>query len=154
MGSCSWRSEGLFSQSFSVAPPIQALRGISCLGSFSVVPPIRHIEGPPWLGSYSVDWRIRHLKGHPGWGPTVVQCVWYLIAQALLLFSCQCWRVERERLWWWLHPLPMTQLYRLASMAARLSSTGISHHELLPPYPLDPSLQSTAALAPGLLHDL
>ena len=46
MGSCSWRSEGLFSQSFSVAPPIQALRGLPCLGSFSVVWRIGHIEGP------------------------------------------------------------------------------------------------------------
>jgi len=51
--SCSWWSEGLFGQSFSVAPPIQALRGLPCLGSFSVVP------------------RVSHLKRHPGWGPTV-----------------------------------------------------------------------------------
>ena len=29
----SWRSEGLFGQSFSVTPPIQALRGLPCLGS-------------------------------------------------------------------------------------------------------------------------
>ena len=34
--SCSWRSEGLFGQSFSVAPPFQTLRGLPCLGSFSV----------------------------------------------------------------------------------------------------------------------
>ena len=33
--SCSCRSEGLFGQSFSVAPPLQALRGLPCLGSFS-----------------------------------------------------------------------------------------------------------------------
>ena len=32
----SWRSEGLFGRSFSVALPIQALRGLPCLGSFSV----------------------------------------------------------------------------------------------------------------------
>ena len=31
---------------------------------------------------------------------------------------------------------PLTQQYRLASMAARLSSTGISHHDLLPHIPL------------------
>ena len=53
--SSSWWSEGLFGQSFSVAPPIRALRGVSCLGSFSVVRLVRHIEGPLWLGSYSVD---------------------------------------------------------------------------------------------------
>ena len=37
-------------------------------------------------------------------------------------------------------------------MAARLSSTGISHHSLLPHLPLV-SPQSTAALALGLLHN-
>ena len=51
--SCSWPSEGLFGQSFSVALPIQALRGLPCLRSFSVRR-VRHIEGPPWLGSYFV----------------------------------------------------------------------------------------------------
>ena len=34
------------------------------------------------------------------------------------------------------HPLRVTQQYRLASMAARLSSAGISHHRLLPHLPL------------------
>ena len=51
--SCGWQSEGLFGQSFSIAPPVQALRGLPCLESFSVVRCIRHIEGPP------------------GWGPTL-----------------------------------------------------------------------------------
>ena len=32
------------------ALPIQALRGLLCLGSFSVVGHIRHIKGPPWWG--------------------------------------------------------------------------------------------------------
>ena len=64
---CGWRSEGLFGQSFSIAPPVQALRGFPCLGSFSVVWCVRHIEGPPWLGSCSVLRHIRHLKEHPGW---------------------------------------------------------------------------------------
>ena len=35
--SCSWQSEGLFGQSFSVALPVQALRWLPNLGSFSVV---------------------------------------------------------------------------------------------------------------------
>ena len=69
--SCSWRPEGLFGQSFSVALLVQALRGLPCLGSFSVVQNIRHIEGPPWLGSYSVVWCVSHWKGHPGWGPAL-----------------------------------------------------------------------------------
>ena len=33
------------------------------------------------------------------------------------------------------HPLRVTQQYRLASMAARLSSAGISHHGILPHIP-------------------
>ena len=69
--SCSWPSEGLFGQFFSIALPVQALRGLPCLGSCSVVLCIRHIEEPPWLGSYSVDWCFRHLKGHPEWVPTL-----------------------------------------------------------------------------------
>ena len=51
---------------------------------------------------------------------------------ASLLFRCQCWRVGRERLWWWLYPLCVTQQYCLASMAAWLSSAGISYLSLLP----------------------
>ena len=51
--SCMWQSEGLSGQSFSVALPIQALRGFPCLGSFSV------------------DQTVRHLKQHPGWGPAL-----------------------------------------------------------------------------------
>ena len=64
---------------FSVAPPIQALRWLPCLGSFSVVPRVRHREDPSWLESSSVDgisvnwrgirWHIRELKGHSWWGP-------------------------------------------------------------------------------------
>ena len=40
----------------------------------------------------------------------------------------------------------MTQQYRLASMAAWLSSTGISHHNLLPHIPPDLSLHSQQQL--------
>ena len=54
--------------------------------------------------------------------------------------------MERERLLWWLHTLRMTQQYCLASMAARLSSTGISYRHLPPQsppsHPHDPSLCS------------
>ena len=50
---------------FSVAPPVQALRGLSCLGSFFVVWCFRHIEGSPWVGSYSVVKCIRLLMGQP-----------------------------------------------------------------------------------------
>ena len=37
-------------QAFSTAPPVQALKGLPCLGSFSVVCGIRHIDGPPNWG--------------------------------------------------------------------------------------------------------
>ena len=87
--SCSWQLEGLFGQSFSIAPPVQALRGPPCLGSFSVVRCVGHIEGVPLAGvllcrparqalprapregSYSVVLHISHRKEHPGWGPTL-----------------------------------------------------------------------------------
>ena len=70
--SCSWLSEGLFGQSFSAAPPIQAVRGFSCLGSFPAVQCIRNIEGILWLRSYSLDRHIRHLNEHYGWGPPLL----------------------------------------------------------------------------------
>ena len=111
------------------------------------------LKEAPLVGSYSVLWRISHLKGHPGWGPTLQ--IWasgtergtlggVLLCSSVhqafdrpasLLFSCGFWLVGGERLWWWLHPLRVTQQYRLASMAAWLSSTGISHHSLLPHIP-------------------
>ena len=82
--SCSWQSEGPFGQSFSVALPVQALRGLPCLGSFSVVWWIGHIEGPPWVGSYSVDRCVRKLKGAPWVGSySVVQCFRHLMGQPL-----------------------------------------------------------------------
>ena len=60
-----------FLASLSLALPVQALRGLPCLGSFSVVGCKRHTEGPPWLESCAVDRRVRHLKGRPGWAPTL-----------------------------------------------------------------------------------
>ena len=47
----------------------------------------------------------------------------------------------------------VTQQYRLASMAAWLSSTGISHHSLLPHIPLISLSTVAAALTLGLLHN-
>ena len=45
--SCSWWSEGLLGQCFSVAPPIQARGGLPCLGSYSVVKCLRCLMGQP-----------------------------------------------------------------------------------------------------------
>ena len=69
--SCSWLSEGLFGQSFSIALTVQALTGLPFLGSISVDWHVKHIEGPCCLGSYFVGLPVRHLKEHPGWGPTL-----------------------------------------------------------------------------------
>ena len=54
---CSWRSEDLFGQSFSVAPPIEALSGPSLLFGRS--------------GSCSVDLHVSHIKERPGCGPAL-----------------------------------------------------------------------------------
>ena len=80
--SCSWQSEDLFGQSFSVALPIQALRGLPCPGSFSVVWCIRDIEGDPHTGVLLCSLVHQAFDG-----------------PASLLFSCKCWHVGRERLW-------------------------------------------------------
>ena len=63
-------------QSFSIAPPIQALRGLPCLGSFSVVWHIRLIEGSPWLGSYSVVPCVRCLMGQTLYCSAADACGW------------------------------------------------------------------------------
>ena len=132
--SCSWWSEDLFGQSFSIAPPIHSLRGLPCLGSFSVQH-IRHIERPPLSTGAPCRSVHQSLKGAPWVGScSLGHCTRCLMGQTLL-FSCQCWRMGRERLWWCLHPLRATRQYRLASMTAQLSSTGISHHSLPPHIP-------------------
>ena len=84
------------------------------------------------MGSYSVVEYIRYLMGQP------------------FLFSHQCWRVGREATV--MAPPPrMTQQYRLASMAAWLSSMGISYHNLLPHIPS--TRLSTVNSTLGLLHN-
>ena len=60
--------------------------------------------------------------------------------------AVQCWRVGSERPWWWL----MTQQYCLASMAAWFSSTGISHHSLLPHIPLICLSVVNSSASPGI----
>ena len=146
---CSWWSEGLFGQSFSVAPPVQAFRRVPCLGSFSVVWRIRHVEGSLWLGSYSADCHIRHLKGHPGWGPTLYFSVsgiwWASLSIVLPMLACG----EREAMVM-APPAMLTQQYRLASMAAWLSSTAISHHDLLPHIPSIHLSTVNSSLHPGI----
>ena len=117
-------------QSFSEDLPIPALRGLPCCGVLLCCSAHQAHRGAPWLGSFSLDRHIRHLQGHPGWGPCVVQCIRHLMGQPLYCSAADA-GVWRERL----QPLCMTQQYCLASMAAWLSSTGISHHNLLPHIP-------------------
>ena len=82
--SCSWQSEGFFGQSFSIAPPIQALRGLPCLGSFSVVWHIRHTEGAPLDRLLLCRWAHQSLKGAQWVGSySVVQCIRRLMDQPL-----------------------------------------------------------------------
>ena len=134
--SCSWRSEGLFGQSFSVTPPIQALRGLPFLGSFSIIQCIRYIESPPLAGDLFCRSLHQSLKVAPWVGVLLYSWVCEaFVGPAFLLFSCQCWHVGKERLWWWPHLLHVTQQYSFASLAAWLSSMSISHHNLLPHIP-------------------
>ena len=83
---------------------------------------------------------------------SVVQCIRVLMGQPLYHSATNAGP-------WWERgygdgstPLSVTQQYRLASVAAQLSSTGISHPSLLPHIP-SISPQSTAALTLGLLHN-
>ena len=61
---------------------------------------------------------------------SVVPCLRCLMGQSLYCSAADAGSVGRER-----EPLCVTQQYRLASMAAQLSSTGISNHSLLPHIP-------------------
>ena len=147
----SWQSEGLFGQSFSIAPPIQALRGLPCLGSFSVVQHIRHIEEAPLAGVLLCRSAHQSLKGAPWVGScSVVQCVRHLMGQPLYCSVADA-GVWEERGYGDGSTPHMTQQYRLASMASWLSSTGISHHSLLPhicPPPATPICLSAVNSSP------
>ena len=81
--SCIWQSEELFGQSFSIALPFQALRGLPCLGPFSVVWSVRHRAGGPLAGVLLCSSVHQSLKGAPWVGPTLVQCVKHLMVQPL-----------------------------------------------------------------------
>ena len=112
--SCSWRPEGLFGQSFSIALPIHELIGLPCLWAFSVV------------------WHISHLNGHLGWVTTLLfsaSVVWGASLSVIQLLMQACGQREAMVM----SPPPMH--YHLASMAAQLSSKGIPHHNLFPHIP-------------------
>ena len=132
----SWWSEGLFGQSFSLAQPIQALRGIPYLGSFSVVQVSQAHRGVPWLGSYLVGLRIRHLKGRPGRGPTLVQGIRHLMGQPLCCSAANA-SVCGER-GYGDGCTPYAWLSSIALLPWLPSSPpqAFSHHSLLPHIPM------------------
>ena len=115
---------------------------------FSIAPPFSHLEDSLAWGP-SVVWRIRHIEGPLLWksvpqalkGATrvgfysVVQYIRHLMGLTLYCSAADAGSVGKERLWWWLHPLCMTQQRHLASMAAWLPATGTSHQRLLPHIP-------------------
>ena len=75
------------------------------------------LKGAPWLESYSVVQCVRRLMGQPLYCSAANAGVWG--ERGLVMAP----------------PPRVTQQYHLASMAAWLSSTGISHHNLLPHIP-------------------
>ena len=146
LAACSWRSEGLFGPSLSIALPVQALRGLSCLGALprpTLLGCFAHqaCSGGPLTGVLLCRSAHQALKGAPWVGSySVVQCLSRLVGQPVC--SAAYAGMRRERLWWWLHPLRVTQQYHLASMAAWLSSTGDFPSRSHPSPPLVLSLHS------------
>ena len=62
---------GVMARSESFLEPLVAGDQKAFFASLSVAPPIQALRGLPCLGSFSVDQRISHLKGHPGCGPAL-----------------------------------------------------------------------------------
>ena len=131
---CSWRSEGLFGQSFSIVPHAQALRGLPCLGALCC-------SGH------------QGRRGTPPTGVLLCSSVRQTFdGPASLLFSYRCWRVGREAVVMAPPPLQLSSialLPRLPGFPPPESPTTIS--SLTSPQSI--SLQSTAALTLGLFHN-
>ena len=133
--SCSWWSEGLSGQSFSVAPPVQALEGSLAWGPSLLFTESGTHRGP-LTGVLLCRWACQSLKGAPCIGPnSVVQCVRCLMSQPLYCSAADAVVLGEGGYGDGSTPLHVTQQYHLASMAAWLSSTGISHHDLCPHIP-------------------
>jgi len=63
--SCSWLSQGLFGQSFSIAPPVQALKRAPLPGVLLCCSGHQSLQGAPWVGSYSVVQSIKCFMCQP-----------------------------------------------------------------------------------------
>ena len=129
----------------------QARRGLPCPGPFSVVQYIGHIEGAPGWDP-ALDLRVSHLKECPGWVLLRSSVRQAFDGPASLLFSCRCWHVGRESLWWWCHPLRLSSIALLPWLpgfppqAFRTTVFSLTTRWSI-------SSQSTAALAMGLCHN-
>ena len=114
---CSWRSEGLFGQSFSIALPADALKGLLCL-CCSAHQACREV---PLAGVLLCSSRHQSQKGAPWVGSySIVQGLRYLMGQALCCSTAHA-GLWRERGYGDGSAHYVTQQYRLASMAAWLS---------------------------------
>ena len=130
--SSSWLSEGLFGQSFSIAPSIQAFRGLPCLGSFCCLAHQVHrwgpwawvllcrtahqsLKGAHWVGSYSVVQGVSCLTGQP------------LYCSAADAGVCGEWEAMVVAVSP-MHDSAVSPCFH----GCLISSTGISHRALLP----------------------
>ena len=147
--SCSWQSEGLFGQSFSIAPPIQAFRRLPCLGSFSVVWCIRH-RGAPLAGVLLCRLVCQALKGAPGWGLILysnVSGLWWASHSIVHLLTVACGKREAMVM------APPPPCDSAVSTCFHGCQAFLHRHfppNLLPHIPLSISPQSTAALTLGV----
>ena len=112
------------------------------------------LKGIPWLGSYSVVWPKSHT-GAPWVGSLLCGSVCHAFdGPAFLLLSCQCWRcwlVGKEAM------VMAPPTMRDSALSPCFHGCLAFLHRHFPPqsppsHPLNPSLQSTAALALGLLQ--
>ena len=81
---------------------------------------------------------------------SVVQCVSHLMGQPLYCSAVDAGLWGKREAVVMAPPLHVTQQYHLASMAARLFSTGISYHSLLPLIPLISLSTVNSSPCPGI----
>ena len=150
--SCSWQSEGLFGQYFSIALAVQALRRLPCLGSFSV--PHQTHRGAPLGGVLLCRLACWALKGGPWVGSySVVQCVRHLIGQPLYCSAADAGLCGERGYGDGSTPYMWLSSITLLPWLLGFPPQAFPHHDLLPHIPLIVSPQSTAALDLGLLHN-
>ena len=129
--SCSWRSDGLFDQSFSIVPPVQAHRRA------------------PLAGVLLCRSSVRHWKENPGWVLLCGSLCQGFDGPASLLFSCWCLCGEKKAMM--MAPPPIWDSTILPCFHGCLAF----FHQHFPPWsppshPLNPSLSSQQQPSPGI----